>query len=295
MRTYVVLFVLLLILTSCTKTIFLTRTIPPELVPEKKPATIAFINQFDYAANPSIKDKHEVAFRTALEEFTRTLAAHQTADLSFTFNPSDTLRKSERAVDYRDEPIPAEEVKELCASRHAGYILILDTLYLGFDWETIRDEDMDGSVSKTKNFFLLGDYYLSLYESSGTLIKRTYLDKSVFYRSRPTLSGLITFVPNLARATDEIRLMSKDAGLQYIGMFYPAEVNESRMLHAGKKFAVTNNLLAQNEYNRAIELLTEMTRSPNYKISQKAAHNLSVAQEIRKMQQEGNIAFPVIH
>lgn len=293
MRNHVILFGLLLMLGSCTKTIFLTRTLPPELVPEKKPATIAFINQYDYTANPTIKDKHEAAFRTAVEEFSKTLAAHQTADLSFTFSPADSLRKSERAVEYRDEPVPADEIKELCSSRNAGYVLILDTLYLGFDWETIREEDMDGSVSKSKNFFLMGDYYLSLYESSGKLIKRTSLDKSIFYRARPTLSGLITIVPNLARATDEIRMMSKDAGSQYIGMFYPADINESRMLYAGKKFAVVNKLLVQQEYDRAIELLTEITRSSNFKLSQKAAHNLSVAQEIRNLHLEGHPISPM--
>lgn len=294
MKNIFILLALSWMLCSCTKTIFLTRTLPPELVPEKKPATVAFINQYDFAANPTIKDKHEVAYRTAVEEFGRTLATHQTADLSFSFSRADTLRRSDRAAEYREEPIPAEEVKELCASRNAGYVLILDTLHLGFDWETIREEDMDGSVSKTKNFFLLGDYYLSLYESSGTLVKRTFLDKSVFYRARPTLSGLITFVPNLARGTDEIRMMSRDAGSQYIGMFYPSNVNESRMLHAGKKFSQTNSLLVQQEYDMAIELLKDMARSPDYKLSQKALHNLSVAQEIRKMQQEGHPIFPVI-
>lgn len=295
MRNNVILFALLLMLGSCTKTILLTRTLPPELVPEKKPATIAFINQYDYTANPTIKDKHEAAFRTAVAEFSRTLTAHQAADLAFTFTPGDTLRKSDRAMEYRDKPIPADEVIELCSARNAAYVLILDTLYLGFDWETIREEDMDGSVSKTKNFFLMGDYYLSLYESSGKLVKRTYLDKSIFFKARPTLSGLITFVPNLARATDEIRMMSQDAGLQYIGMYYPAQVNESRMLHAGKKFAVINNLLVQQEYDKAIELLSEMARSPDQKLAQKAAHNLSVAREIKELHMEGHPVHPVIH
>ncbi len=48
---------ILLIISSCTTPVFLTRTVAPELVLEKRPARIVFSNQFDYKENPGIKDK----------------------------------------------------------------------------------------------------------------------------------------------------------------------------------------------------------------------------------------------
>jgi hypothetical protein len=176
--------------------------------------------------------------------------------------------------------LPEEDIREFCRSNQATHLLTLDSLKLGFDWETYREENEDGSVSKTKTIYLLGSYYLSLFDSAGALVRKTLLDRSMVYAVRPTLSGLITIVPNLAKAREKIKTLARDAATQYTDMFYPSELRIPKILNAGKAFAKSNELIHKQEYEAAIALLTPMTQSPKKSLARKAQQNLDVAREL---------------
>jgi hypothetical protein len=253
-----------------------------------KPARIAFINQYDYPADTRIKEKHRVAYQWAISEFAKTLTAHPSDTVYFTFQIEDSLRKIPATNQQGGRLLSEDYIKGLFKSYHSDMLLILDTLKLKFDWETIRDEDVDGSVSKTKNFYLMSDYYLSLYDSTGGLYKRTLLDESLLYTSRPTLSGLITIQPNLANAGKEIRELANRSGTRYLNMFYPGIIREARTLYGGKSFAESNALIQTHVYDKAIELLTRVSDSENPKVAAKAQHNLSVAKELKQLYDEKN-------
>ena len=52
--------------------------------------------------------------------------------------------------------------------------------------------------------------------------------------------------------------------------------------YAGEMFAESNSLIFQKKYDEAIEHLTKISTSTNSKIAEKAKHNLSVAEELKK-------------
>ena len=278
---------MILIFCSCSTSIYLTRTVPPELVPDNPPARVVFSNQFDYLSNPGIKDKHEIAYQTGISQFAETLAkdsVHENPVVIFLIDTIGIIHSSEKLFNNQ---MPVDEIKSLCQTNKATYLLSLDSLRLHFEWETIREVDPDGSVSKEKYFYLYSNYYVSLYDSSGGLFKRTLLEKSMLYTSRPTLSGLITIQPNLANGLEKIKKLAISAGIEYINMFYPTnETYDKKTLYGGKYFEETNSLIKQRECDKAMELLVEMTHSPKTKLAMKARHNLSVAQELKQYYEE---------
>jgi hypothetical protein len=284
MKKLIILATTVSVFCSCTTPVFLTRTVPPEIVPGHQPAKVVFSNQFDYLSNPGIKDKHEVAYQTAISQFAETLTRDSLRENPAVIFRLDSPGKANASEKLFNNQMPADQIKSICKEHETGFLLSLDSLRLHFEWETIRDEGPDGSVSKEKFFYLFSNYYVSLYDSVGGLFKRTLLEKSMLYTSRPTLSGLITIQPNFSKGLDKIKCLADDAGLEYINMFYPSvETYDKRTLHSGSKFRETNKLIDQQEYNKAIELLTEMSRSPKTKLAMKASHNLSVAQELKKL------------
>jgi hypothetical protein len=271
-----------LIFCSCSTSVYLTRTVPPELVPDNPPARVVFSNQFDYLSNPGIKDKHEIAYQTGILQFAETLTKDSLHENPVVIFLTDTLEKINRSEKLYNNQMPVDQIRTICKAHEAGYLLSLDSLRLHFEWETIRDEDPDGSVSKEKYFYLLSNYYVTLYDSAGGLFKRTLLEKSLLYTSRPTLTGLITIQPNLANGLEKIKKLAIAAGIEYLNMFYPSvETYDKRTLYSGKFFEETNLLIKQQEYDKASEKLMDMTNSPKTKLAMKARHNLSVAQELK--------------
>ncbi len=271
--------VLWLAATGCTTTAFLVNTLPPEME-SNEGDRIGFVNRFDYRSNVLVKEKHDTAYFEGISAFARTLAGDTLPDRRITFFLSeDTTIALSPTLSLNNE-LPEEAIRAFCLSNQATHLLTLDSLKLGFDWETYREENEDGSVSKTKFIYLLGSYYLSLYDSAGVLVRKTLLDRSMEYATRPTLSGLITIVPNLAKAKGKIRTLACDAATQYTDMFYPSELRIPKILNAGKAFAKSNDLIQRQEYEAAIALLTPMTQSPKKGIARKAQQNLDVAREL---------------
>ncbi len=270
-----------LVLSGCTSTVYLVRTLPPEIeVPAK--GRIGFLNRFDYQSNALIKDKHDTAYFTAIDAFAKALTRDTLPDTPFTFFLIDTPVVAKAPTLLLNFELPESDIKAMCLNFRASHLLTLDSLKIRFTWETIREEEEDGSVSKTKYFYLLSDYFLSLYDSSGVLIRKTLLDKSMEYTARPTLSGLITIVPNLARACNKIIIQAHEAGVQYTDMFYPSEERIPKTLAAGKHFEETNALIRRQEYDAAITLLEEMTQNPGKSLARKARQNLQVARDLKQ-------------
>jgi hypothetical protein len=148
-----------------------------------------------------------------------------------------------------------------------------------FDLETTPEEDNYGYTSKTKNFYINTRFFLSLYSIMGDLINRTELDQSTFYRSRPTLSGIVTVVPSLERAREDIGELAYQSGLDYVSKFYPQLNQEKKELYSGKPFRDSNRYVFSRNWNKAIVLLEELTKNSDTIIAEKAKHNLEVVKE----------------
>jgi len=285
MKNVLYLLSLQLIFSSCSTPVFLTKTNPPEIILESRPpARIVFSDQFSYQANAGIKDKHETAYRTGIEEFGNTLVndtLHKNPVVIFLI---DKAGKKPKTGMLFEGVMPKDEIISACRANNAGYLLSLDSADLHFEWEVIREEDpMDGSVSKTKDFYLFNNYYVTLYDTTGGIIERTRLEKSHYYTSRLSFIPLFTILPKLDKAQDKISMLARDAGNEYIGMFYPSESGYAqRKLYTGKVFKESNSLIYSRQYDKAIGLLQESANSPKPKLAAKVQHNLNVARELKQ-------------
>jgi hypothetical protein len=285
MKYYLLLIIPLLAFGSCTTPVFISKELPPELVLPKQPARIVYSIMFNYRENPGIKDKHEAAYQTGIDEFGISLVSDVVVDNPVILVTLDTAIRSSGKGLHPDFLMEKSDIVSLCNSYAADYLLILDSLRLNFDWEVIREESDDGSVSKTKDFYIVNNYFVSLYDNTGEVIERTLLEKGMFYRSRPTLGGLFTIMPNLDNAKDKIGTLAHEAGTEYHRMFYPSAVTEPRILYGGKHFKDTNSLILSGEYDKAIVVLQDIMGSLKPKHAQKAHNNLEVAKEMKQIYQ----------
>jgi hypothetical protein len=268
---------LTILLSSCSKIIYIGKRIDPEIVLEEEQRDIVFVNLFDYTSQTNILKKDEISFHNGVMGLLEGLSSFA-SDSTFRFVVADTLKKG---VDpgFLTTLLPVDSVSSICNRFNSNMLLTLDSLNIYFDWETVSDDGDNGFKSKTKNFYINTRFFLSLYSATGNLINRSELDKSTFYRSRPTLSGIITIVPSLERAREDIGGLSYEGGLDYVSKFYPQITQETRQLFSGSQFAESNRYVFEREWAKAIELLNVLTGSSDQKIAEKARHNLDVVKE----------------
>ncbi|NJK84848.1 MAG: hypothetical protein HC906_01570 [Bacteroidales bacterium] len=173
-----------------------------------------------------------------------------------------------------------DSVRMVCDHYDADMLLTLDSVRINFDWETIINENLDGSKSKTKNFYLIFRGYLTTYSSTGEVINRSEVEESELYTSRDAISGIITIKPSLEKASDKVRPLALQAGSDYVGKYYPSVTTETKMLYGGKVFKESNISLSKKECTQVMDYLTNLKSSEDPKTAKRASHNLDVAKDI---------------
>jgi len=264
---------------SCSVTyITVRKPLPPEIVPEKGTNKVAFVNFYDYSNDLNVAQKKEEAYLAGLNGLIEGLKQNFAKDDAFRFMVGDRLRKSfDRG--HQTVVLPADSTIHLCRLFQADLLMTLDSMLAFYDTETYVTQNEDGSKSKTKNIFLNFKAFISLYAADGQLINRSEVARSSLYTTRPTLSGLITIQPSMAKAAPVVSQLAVQVGEEYVKKFYPQIVDETRMLYKGKIFAQANHSFFINECGKAEELLQQLTQSPDKKIAGRAENNLSVVQE----------------
>ena len=267
----------ILFFTSCSKIVYISKSIDPEIILENTHHDIALVNLLDYTSPINVKEKDKIAYNEGIRGLMDGLSFFS-QDSLYNFEVGDTLKKG---IDkgLLTTLLPNDSVIAICSRNKADLLLTVDSIYLNFDWETTVDKDAYGNVSKTKNFYLNANFYVSLYNSKGDLVNRSELDQSELYKSRPSLSGFITINPSLARASHEVGNLGYQSGQDYVKKFYPTIVEDVKQLFTGKIFRESNNYIFSLNWNKAIELLTELAKSQDPDVAEKAKHNLEVAKE----------------
>lgn len=268
--------VILFSLSSCSSFILVQKTYDPEIILEKKPSRIVFVNLFDYTSPAYVKEKNENAYHAGVMKLAEGLSSFS-KDESFSFLIGDTLKK-DILPGQLTAFLAKDSILAICERHDAGMLLTLDSMVIRFTWETITEGEGEDK-SKTKNFYLNGNFFLSFYSAGGDLINRSKVEESSFYKSRFALSGLITVAPSIANAIEAIKPLSLQAGQDYVGKFYPKTVDESRKIYAGKVFKESNLFIKLRNWEKATELLEQLAKSPNPNIAMKARYNLSVVKE----------------
>ncbi len=265
---------LLFALQSCNSFISVSKTYDPEINLEKRHYRIGLINNFNYMSDAYVKEKHENIYHTCIMSLADGISSALSNDKSMNFVFNDTLKKDLR-VGQLTELMPPDTIQYLCDRYSDDLLLIVDSTKIYFNWETIKDEDH----LKTKNFYLITSFFLSLYWPNGSLINRSKIDRSMLYSSNPTLSDLITIKPPLSKAIKEVKSLAFNSGKDYVRKFYPVTLMESRKIYTGKMFKESNLFISLKNWEKATELLDPLTRSSDPNTAMKARHNLEVVKE----------------
>jgi hypothetical protein len=265
------------LLFSCAKIIYISKRIEPEIILEKERHNIVFVNLFDYTSSININKKDQVSFHNGVMGLLEGLSSFS-SDTSFNLVVDDTLKKGIE-TGFLTTLLPIDSVSAICNRNKSNILLALDSLNIYFDWETTAEDDNSGFTSKTKNFYINTRFFLSLYSITGDLINRSEVDQSTFYRSRPTLSGIITIVPSMERARQDIGELAFQSGLGYVSKFYPHMTQDTQELYSGKPFRDSNRYVFSQDWKKAIELLEELIKNSDPIVAEKAKHNLEVVKK----------------
>ena len=266
-----------ILLFSCAKILYIGKRIDPEIILEKEQHNIIFVNLFDYTSSINIKKNDEFSFHNGVMGLLEGLSSFS-SDPTFNFVVGDTL-KNDIESGFLTTLLPVDSVSAICNRNKSNILLALDSLNTYFDWETTAEDDINGFTSKTKNFYINTRFFLSLYSITGDLLNRSEVDQSTFYRSRPTLSGIITIVPSLERARQDIGELAFQSGLDYVSKFYPHMTQDIQELYSGKPFRDSNRYVFSRDWKKAVELLEELIKNSDPVVAEKAKHNLEVVKE----------------
>jgi hypothetical protein len=263
-------------LSSCYTMISITKTVEPEIVPEKKYNRIAFINRFDYTLPEHVMEKHEGVYHAGVKKFIEGLATFSD-NLAFRFVVADTLEKGIGGA--LTAFLPIDTINAICTRHNADLLLSLDTMHIYIDWETIADEDASAGSLKTHEYYLNSIFYTSLYSLNGKLVNRSETGERIQYKSRPALIGAIAIEPSIAKAGIASEKNAFAAGKDYVAKFHPQSRQEIKKIYVGKVFKESNSCMYNNDWFKAGELLHELSNSPDPKIAKKARQNLDVVIE----------------
>jgi Family of unknown function (DUF6340) len=273
------LFTLAQLLVSCSSYINIQRPLSPEIPLSSSSNNIVFVNYFDYTNPLLVEENHRSAYREGINGLAQGISTGFSKEERVRYTIGDTLKRGMKEGMLTDIH-PLDSVRKICSLFNADMLLALDSARVLFDWETLTEENEDGSKSKTKNFYIIFRGYLTTYTSAGDIINRSEVERSDLYTSRATLSGLITIKPALEKAADEVRGLALQAGSDYVSKFYPSVSTETKMLYGGKIFKESNISISNKDCTQVIEYLKDLTGSKDPKIAKKAAHNLEIAGEV---------------
>ena len=259
---------LVTILSSCTKIIYISRKTDPEIKLENAHHDIVFVNLFNYTLPVNVNKKDRFSYHAGVMNLLDGLSSFS-SDSSFNFFVGDTLKKSVEAGDLTTL-LSVDTIIDICNRFNANLLLSLDSASIFFERDTVKNHSY-GVEYLTFNFKLNTRFFLSLYSDSGDLIDRSEVDESAFFIPRSAMSGSIIQVPYISKAFQ--------SGQEYVGKFYPVIINDTKQLFTGKLFKESNDYIFARNWDKAIELLEQLVKNQDSSIAEKARYNLQVVKE----------------
>jgi hypothetical protein len=267
---------IVLILFSCTKLVYISSTVDPEIILEKEHHNVAFVNLFDYTLPVNVNRKNIKSYHAGVMNLLDGLSSFS-SDSSFSFTIADSLKKSAEAG-LLTTLLPADTINSVCNRLNANLLLALDSMSVFFDRDTVANYYY-GGIYRTINFYLNTNFFFSLYSAEGDLIDRNEVDEASIYRPRTSSSGLVILIPSVARSIEDIENLAFQAGQDYVSKFYSQIIHDTKQLYTGRLFKESNDLIFAKNWNKATELLEQLTKNQDPVIAKKASHNLEIAEE----------------
>ena len=267
---------LIISFSSCARVVYIGKRIDPEIILEKEHHDIVFVNLFDYTTPVNVIKKEKNSYYAGVMSLLDGLSTFSN-DSSFNFIVVDTLKKGVEEG-LQTILLPADTINAICTRFNANLLLALDSVSIFFEQDTVV-KNYYGREYNAIKFSLNTRFFLSLYSPEGDLINRSEIDQKSDFSPRTSMSGLVIIVPTVSRASDEIANLSFQAGQDYVAKFYPQIMEDTQQLFTGKIFNESNQYIFAKNWNKAIELLEQLTKNQDPSIAAKAKHNLDVAKE----------------
>jgi len=263
---------------SCSSKIYLQKSYPPEIVPGKKPITIAFLNNFNYS-NPEIAiAKHKETYSNAIRYFTKGMVRGFSSHDSVKIVVADTLRKLTDAG-MLTTLLPIEDIELACKRYNADIVIALDSVSIAFHSQVTSGFEGQFVSVYSRRVYLNTEYFLSTYYPSGDLLNRCSVDYSTFYSWRVAVTEEMFFSPSVATAYRKVGRAAEPSGEAFTKKFRPSKENLSFEVYDGAAFKRSNELMNAWKWEEAITLLEQLSNSSRKSIAIKAAKNLEVAKE----------------
>lgn len=263
---------------SCTMFIPMQRTYPPEATLPADTGRFLFVNFYDYQSPDYIRNRFEPAYAEAVRGYAIGLSSMTTKDPRATFMTGDTLKKGFTVMSMQ-YPEFTDTVRTICSKYDSNLLVALDSVRLWVDSEFyIADNDEGGSLL-AKDFYLFANTYMTLYTSDGEVIDRCAGEKNTYIKSKYTIFGMIGG-PTVAGQKSAVRLLAEAAARDCIGKYFPFTEDYTDKLYTGGALNKSNQLIMEGKPEEGAALLTDLARSTTPSLAQKAAHNLSVVNEI---------------
>lgn len=269
---------LIALASSCTTTIKMQRTYPPEADLPADSNRFVFVNFFDYQVPDFIKDKNEPAYGAAVKGFSAGLAELILKDQRAVFMVTDTLKKGFTVMSMQ-YPEFTDTVRTICSQHGANMLIALDSINLWVESEILLGEDDEGDAMLVKDFYLFANTYITLYTSEGEVVDRCAGEKSTYIKTKYTIFGLIGG-PTLANRKENVILLAKEAAKDCIGKFYPFTENYTEMLYNGGPLKESAGYIIAGRPEQALEPLSQLSASPDPALARKASHNLKIVNDL---------------
>jgi Family of unknown function (DUF6340) len=273
--TFILPVYLIMVLSSCTKIVYIGKRIDPEIILEKEHHNIVFVNLFNYTIPANVNRKDRISYHSGVMNLLDGLSSFS-SDSSFSFVVGDTLKKSVRPGDLTTL-LPQDTITNICNRFNSNLLLTLDSASIFFERDTIVNSYY-GVRYRTIDFKLNTRFYLSLYSDEGDLIDRSEVEQASIFVPRSSNSGYI-LVPSISRASEEIGYLAFQAGQDYTVKFFPQIIHETKQLYTGTVFKESNNYIFARNWNKATELLEQLLKNNDPLVADKARHNLEVVKE----------------
>jgi len=267
---------LVMILSSCTKIIYISRKTDPKINLENGHHNIVFVNLFNFTLPVNVNKKDRFSYHAGVMNLLDGLSSFS-SDSSFNFLVGDTLKKRVEAGDLTTL-LSVDTISNICNRFNANLLLTLDSASIFFERDTVLNH-FYGVEYLSLNFKLNTRFFLSLYSDAGDLIDRSEVDESAVFVPRSAMSGRIIQVPYISRATEEIGNLAFQTGQEYVDKYYPVIIHDTKQLFNGKPFKESNNYIFSRNWNKATELLEQLVKNQDPSIAEKARDNLEVVKE----------------
>lgn len=250
---------------------------PAEIFVMPAARQLAVINRFDAAQLTYTKEQKVEVFRAGAAEAVRAAVRQLQADSTFRLAPHDTLVHAAAGV---AAPLPTATVQQLCRHWRARGLLALESFDASMRQdEVVKQEDSDGSTSKTAAYSLVVRTRWTLYDAQGKVLNQSTAEVARPYQQRAVLSGLLAAGPALAQAGAKVQELAGLAGTEYGQRYLPKQLTLERNYYTSRELETAAASLHRRDWVAAATPLKTLAASADAKLAAKAAYNLSVVYE----------------